>query len=457
MPEANRSVFGGLLAGDAGIDPYTRQASNVYHNLFAEGSYIGKGIYNVRAFETTLEGRFPENRVLSHDLIEGCFASCGFVGDVQLFEGVPSGFLADMNRRRRWIRGDWQIASWLWPKIPTARGKTRNPLSGLSCWKIFDNLRLSLTPIFQLTFIAIGCVLAPALAWYWVVLALLMASGRLAISALIGFFRKPEDKPLALHLKDQSRTCLRIFLAETVFWSNLPYTALCAADAIVRVIYRLLFSRTKMLEWVTSSEAETRCKCDLPSHYKIMWPCVAISLVLAAVLAAVHSQALLLAGPMLLLWLAGPLMAWRISQPRCANTVNLTDHETRQVRRWARQTWHFFEIHQNEDEHWLTPDNVQHELPGPNAPRTSPTNMGMCLMSNLAACDLGYISPAALLERTRRTFQSMLRMDQYRGHFYNWYDTRTLKPLEPRYVSSVDSGNLWCAGRAQPGPGRTSR
>ena len=233
ISDANRTPFSRILAGDAGIDPYTRQSSNVYHDLFAQGSYIGKGIYDVLAFETILKGRFPENRVLSHDLIEGCFASCGFVGDVQLFEAVPTGFLADMSRRHRWIRGDWQIASWLLPKIPAAHDKADNPLSGLSRWKIVDNLRLSLTPLIQLSFLLAGCVLAPALALWWIIFTLATISGLPLMNSLTGFFHRPEGKPFALHMKDQCRLCLRILFAETFSWCCLPYTAFCYTDAVV--------------------------------------------------------------------------------------------------------------------------------------------------------------------------------------------------------------------------------
>ena len=203
ISEANRSRFSRLLAGDAGIDPYTKYASNVYHDLFAQGSYIGKGIYDVAAFETALEERFPENRVLSHDLIEGCFASCGYVGDVELFEGVPSRLLADNNRRHRWIRGDWQIASWLMSKVPTALGKAGNPLSGLSRWKIFENLRLSLTPLLVLSFLMLGWILAPAFAGFWTLLTLTMISGPALINSLAGFFRN-RRAPRPLWRADQA-------------------------------------------------------------------------------------------------------------------------------------------------------------------------------------------------------------------------------------------------------------
>ena len=241
MPEAHRSRFSRLAAGDAGIDPYTLQTSDLYHDLFGQGSFIGKGIYDVAAFESACEGRFPENRLLSHDLIEGCFARSGLVNDVELFEGVPSRLLVDMNRRHRWIRGDWQIASWLGNRVPTLRGNGANPLSGLSRWKILDNLRRSLTPVLLLSFLVLGWLLAPALAGTCTLLALALVFGPASFAALPGVFRRPEGKPWMLHAGDETRQYLRTWLAEAVGWCILPYTVHCHVDAIVRTLYRLAF------------------------------------------------------------------------------------------------------------------------------------------------------------------------------------------------------------------------
>ena len=315
MPEAHRSRFSRLVAGDAGIDPYTLQTSDLYHDLFGQGSFIGKGIYDVAAFESACEGRFPENRLLSHDLIEGCFARSGLVNDVELFEGVPSRLLVDMNRRHRWIRGDWQIASWLGGRVPTLRGNAANPLSGLSRWKILDNLRRSLTPVLLWSFLVLGWLLAPALAGTCTLLALALVFGPASIAALPGVLRRPEGKPWMLHARDEARQYLRTWLAEAVGWCILPYTVHCHVDAIVRTLYRLGISRSHLLEWTTASEAEASCSGKLRAHYKIMGACTVSSFLAAALLLAVQPRALLVAGPVLLAWLAGPLIAWWISLP----------------------------------------------------------------------------------------------------------------------------------------------
>jgi len=445
MPEAHRSHFSRLVAGDAGIDPYTLQTSDLYHDLFGQGSFIGKGIYDVKAFESVCEGRFPKNRLLSHDLIEGCFARSGLINDVELFEGVPSRLLVDMKRRHRWIRGDWQIASWLGDRVPMLRGTGANPLSELSRWKILDNLRRSVTPVLLWSFLVLGWLLAPALAGTCTLLALALVFGPAGITALPEVLRRPEGKPWMLHARDETRQYLRTWLAEAVGWCILPYTVHCNVDAIVRTLYRLGISRSHLLEWTTASEAEASCSGKLLAHYEIMGACGVSSILAAVLLLAVQPWALLVAGPMLLAWLAGPLIAWWISLPYRCNAMPVTCAEQRQLRRWARQTWHYFDSFAGEADHWLPPDHAQGDPPTTVAPRTSPTNIGLALLSGLTAYDLGYLPAAVLLDRTNHMLQSMLHLERYRGHFYNWYDTRTLQPAEPRYVSSVDSGNLWGA------------
>jgi hypothetical protein len=445
LSDAHRSIFSRLLAGDAGIDPYIRQSSSLYHDLFAESSYIGKGIYDVEAFDAAMQGRFPNNRILSHDLIESCFATCGFVSDVELYEGVPFRLLGDMNRRHRWVRGDWQIASWLMPKVCTAHGVSANPLSSLSRWKIFDNLRRSLLPIFQLSLLLMSWFFSPHYALFWMAVALLAVSGPPLFIAGMGFTRKPAGKPLWLHLRDQSSLWFRDLFSEAIAWCILPYSAYSNLDAISRALFRTVYSRKNLLEWTSSGEAEARCNYNCRKHYRVMWPSPIVGLTVFAFLLAVNSSALPISAPMLLAWIAGPWIAWRISQSFLEDAVSLTDHEQRQLRRIARLTWHFFESHANRINHGLPPDNVQNYCSETIVSTTSPTNIGMGLLSSLAAHDLGYHTASSFLERTEAALKSMHSLERYRGHFYNWYDTRTLQPVGSRYISSIDSGNLWAS------------
>ena len=443
LADAARSRYSSLLANDVGIDPYTLQASDVYQDLFGRGSFIGKGIYDVRAFERALTGRFPPNRILSHDLIESCFARSGLVSDVELSETVPASPLADIGRHHRWARGDWQIAAWLWPRVPTPLGHTANPLDGLSRWKILDNLRRSLTPVFLFGLLVAGWFLTPRLAGAWTLVALTLGFTPLLASGLLSLCRKPPEKPWQLHVADQGRTLAKAFCAEALIWCLLPQIAYSHLDAIVRTLYRLHVSRRNLLEWTTASETENSSPKTCGNYHLAMWPCVLCACTLSLCLAMVHSQALPQALPLLVTWLAAPILAWWLSRPYGKKGPQLTEAQAHQFRRWARQTWHYFEETVTEQHNCLPPDNVQ-EYPQPTiAHRTSPTNIGMGLLAELAATDLGYLPPGLFLQHTERTLQTLGRLPRYRGHFFNWYDTDTLQPTEPRYVSSVDSGNLW--------------
>jgi hypothetical protein len=445
IPHARQSTFSRVFSGEAGIDPYTSQTSDLYQDLFGEGSFIGKGIYDLEAFEGALAGRFPENRLLSHDLIEGCHARSGVASDVLLFEGCPSRLLAEMSRRHRWIRGDWQIAAWLLRMVPGAAGPAPNSLSAISRWKIFDNLRRSVTPVFLFAFLGVGWGLLPTLTAYWILLAVMSVCAPPLLMSASGLLRKPEETPWSLHVKERLANCALVLVRECVSLCILPYTAHVHLDAIVRTFYRLRVSRHGLLQWTTAADAESRTKLSCRDHYEIMWagPVAAVGLI--AGLTIVGPTALLAAGPILAAWLVGPLLAWRISQPCVVRTPQLSDAHTRSLRRWARQTWHFFDVYTSRHDHGLPPDNIQETPEWTAAARTSPTNIGMGLLAELTACDLGYLSVGRFLARVQRTLGTLSRLERHRGHFYNWYDTRTLLPALPRYISTVDSGNLWGA------------
>ncbi len=443
LPGARRSWFVRLFAGDAGIDPYTRAVSDVYQDLFQEGSFIGKGIYDVDAFGRALHGRFPENTVLSHDLLEACHARSALVSDVEFYEEHPSRYNVDVDRRHRWIRGDWQTTPWLLPRVPGADARRiANPLSGLSQWKIFDNLRRSLVPVALLLLLLGGWLLLPGFGGpgSLLVLALILLPGLLA--ALVGALCRPADLPWAVHLRGVAasggRQLGQVFLT-VVF---LPYDAFISLDAISRTLLRLLVTHRRLLQWQTSGDSEQAARSGLAGFYATMWIVPVVALLAGGLLAARHPDQWPGVLPVLGLWLAAPWLAWWISQPLAAASRELPASSVLFLRRTARQTWHYFESFVTAREHWLPPDNFQ-EVPVPViASRTSPTNLGLALLANLGARDLGYLSLGGLLRRTQDTLATMHRLERYRGHFYNWYETRTLQPLLPLYVSSVDSGNL---------------
>lgn len=441
LPSASRSAYARLFGSDAGVDPYTRAVSDVYQDLFLQGSFIGKGIYSVDAFEQALDGCFAENRILSHDLIEGCYARCGLLSDVELFEEYPAHYSADVKRRHRWIRGDWQLLLWLLPwTSPAADGLACQRLSALSRWKIFDNLRRSLEPAAFLSVLLWGWLASSApVLWMLAVLVLLLFQPLL--SSVLELRARTLEVPLHQHLAAALRSSSLHFLRAGLSLAWLPFEAYYSLDAVARTLWRMAVSKRRLLQWSPSRDVERTSVNDLYGLYRSLWIAPALALLLVGLL-SVTPLLLLLASPVLLLWLASPALAWWLSRTSTGAAFNPSTADLAFLRRLARRTWAFFDQYLGPDDHWLPPDNIQ-EAPYANvAHRTSPTNMGMALLSHLAAQDFGYLSAGRLLERLTLMLDSMSRLERYQGHFYNWYDTQTLKPLSPLYVSTVDSGNL---------------
>jgi cellobiose phosphorylase len=439
MTSTRRSRFAQLFAGEPGIDPYTRAVSDVYQDLFAEGSFIGKGIYDLDAFQRALSGRLPENRILSHDLLEGAHGRSGLVSDVTLFEDHPTTYAADVSRRHRWIRGDWQIASWLGWFVPAGQGgRRRNPISLLSRWKILDNLRRSLFPLALLVLLFGSWWLpgAAALGTIWV-LVILLCPGLLAAGAELA--RRPNELPFGRHLGEIARTLGRQLLRELFGLACLPYEAYVSVSAIARTAVRVLLTKRRLLEWRTARDAQ-RAKSGLPGTYAAMWISLAAAVAASALAEGLHAA--LPAAVMAPLWALAPGLAWWMSLPTPSHRIVLDGGDRRFLRMLARRTWRFFETFVGAGDNYLPPDNVQEDPPIGAAHRTSPTNIGLALTANLAAYDLGYLSAGEVIERTDLTLGTMDRLQRYRGHFYNWYDTQSLAPLRPTYVSTVDSGNL---------------
>ena len=443
MASSRRSWFVRLIGSDPSIDPYTRVVSDVYQDLFGEGSFIGKGIYDVDAFEKCC-GNFPVNAILSHDLLESCFGRSALISDVTLYEDHPSSYAADVSRRHRWIRGDWQIAAWLMPRIPTDHSSPIcNPISALSWWKIFDNLRRSLMPLAMIALLLCTWLFADpsaVLATTWFVV-LVVAAPRM-MAALIDFAIKPTDLSVATHLHSAMTALVRPIAQSLFTLVFLPYDVKISSDAIVRTLVRVHWTKRRLLEWRTSSDSEISARTDFMSFLRTMIVAPVVALVASATIAFVNPGALAIASPFLSLWLFSPWIAWWLSRPISMPIVRLKDPQRRFLRKMARRTWRYFEVFVTAEDNWLPPDNVHVNPREVVAHRTSPTNIGMALLADLAAYDFGYCSVPRFLARTQNTFGTLAKLEQYRGHFYNWYDTKTLSPLLPRYVSTVDSGNL---------------
>ena len=440
--ESGISRFVSLFGGDQGIDPYTRAVSDVYQDAFQEGSFIGKGIYDLEVFSQLFVGRFPDNLILSHDLLEGCYARTGFVSDVQVFEEYPVSYLDDSRRRHRWIRGDWQIIPWLLPFVlDKSLKRQRNPLSFLSRWKIFDNLRRSLVAPATVIFLIIAWTcLTDILFWTAYIVSLCL----IPPITIIGWkmIKKPKELTWKLHIHDMPRVIQDQLAGSLINLALLPYEAYNSLDALLRSCWRMGVSRCNLLEWTTHQEVGRKGTHSLAGTYRVMWPGPVIGAVLLFGMALIrpitHPAIALFA----LAWALSPAIAWWISQPKKTRITSLTPGQERFLRVIARRTWRFFETFVTAEHHYLPPDNYQEKPVLSVAHRTSPTNIIFSLHASLTAYDFGYIPMSELIEQTQNTLTTMGQLRRFRGHFYNWYDTVTLEPYLPRYISTVDSGNL---------------
>ena len=439
LASAVRSRFSKIFANSPGLDPYSVAVSDVYQDLFGEGSFMGKGIYDVDAFAAAVDDTFPENHILSHDLIEGCFARVGMVTDIELFDEYPTRFDAEARRQHRWVRGDWQLLPWLLPTVPTTEGRRANPLSLLSRWKVFDNLRRSLVLPVLLACLLLAWLAFPPLAGLATLFATIVVATHVFARALSLLMTWPHGTDWRGRLRelviDLSRTLVQSLLA-LVF---LPYKAELMLDAAARTLYRLCVSRRKLLEWETADAAERRFK-DNP--WLSVWEMKGgASLALLSLFILPHASHLA-AAPLLVAWILSPLVAYWISRPTVRAIKPLEPFERQELRRLARKTWAFFEAFVTLEEHWLPPDNFQEFPRDKIAHRVSPTNEGLLIISAAAAYDFGFLGLSDLVTLLERNLQTLEQLDRHRGHFYNWYVTTNLAALPPRYISTADSGNL---------------
>jgi cyclic beta-1,2-glucan synthetase len=441
MSSASGSLFARLYAGHTGVDPYTTAVSDTYQDLFGEGIFTGKGLYDVDAFMASLEGRVPENALLSHDLFEGLYARTALVTDVEVVDDYPSSVLAHTRRQHRWVRGDWQILWWLLPFVPTHSGFTRNHLPLISRFKIFDNLRRSLLAPATLVLLLLAWTVlpgSPALWMAFVLAAIAFPLYPVVLEALAG--RRPQQPWRAFWRAtwEDAKTALARAALQLTFVANQAFED---AHAIAVTLFRLGVTRRGLLEWETAAAGAARSSGPQSFVVKMMAsPSIALSALVLIVLA--RPEALLPAAPVLALWAAAPLIAYSLSRPVPERRDELAGEDRDLLLDIARDTWRFFEKFMGPEDHGLPPDNLQ-EIPESRlAHRTSPTNIGMSLMGTLAAHDLGLIPMEELVERLERCLSTMAGLERFEGHFLNWYDTRSLAPLSPRYVSTVDSGNL---------------
>ena len=450
LPSAHRSRFAAIYSGHPGVDPYTTAVSDVYQDLFGEGSFTGKGIYDIDAFETATHGRFPENALLSHDLIEGSYTRAALATDINVYDDYPSGYLTFTRRKHRWIRGDWQLLRWLTRRVPGPDGPEPNRLSALSRWKILDNLRRSLVELAQLVFLVAGWTVLTGSPLRWTALALGAIAAPWIVSLALAVLQPPLDKSWRAYYgtvgRDASTSTQQFALALTF----LPHQALVSADAILRTLWRLMVTKRHLLEWRSSSQTEREGQGSGRAMWRVMWPAVALVAVVAllalgAAAGAEPARRLSVASvalPFLVLWASAPAIAFVLSKPALPQRPTLSTHERDVAMRYARLHWQYFDRFVTAETNWLAPDNFQEDPSPETAMRVSPTNIGLQFLSTVSACDLGFIGVEEMAERLERGFRALERMRRFRGHFYNWYDLRDLRVLEPAYISTVDSGNL---------------
>lgn len=441
---AHRSRLASLFSGETGLDIYTRAVSDVYQDLFGEGIFSGKGIYEVRTFHRVLDQRLPSDSILSHDLIEGAYARAGLLSDVEVIDDYPSNFSALSRRKHRWMRGDWQISPWLLSRVRDSAGhEVGNPISHVSWWKIFDNLRRSLSDvaIFGALLYAWFAIPEHSARWALVLLGVLLLPVYLRF--LLGALKAGRNVFLGEFWRSSFQDLASAHARALIRLAFLCHQALIEADAAIRTLVRLKITRHHLLEWETAAEAESAGR-DTHAVDQYARASSILAIAAGALLMVLHPEALLAAMPFVGLWAALPrLSAWLDTASEARNPA-LSGNERALLRGSALRTWRFFREFSTAEENWLVPDLLQ-ETPPLVAHRISTTNLGLLLNARLAAYDLGYLTAGELAEATERTLQTVERMPKYKGQLYNWYSTHTLQPDQPLFVSTVDNGNLLCS------------
>ncbi|MFC0244887.1 GH36-type glycosyl hydrolase domain-containing protein [Falsochrobactrum ovis] len=424
-----------VFSVNRGIDPYVFAVSDSYQDLLGEGTFTGKGLYDIDAFEAALKNKVPENTLLSHDLLEGGYARAALVSDVEVVEDYPTGYNVDVSRHHRWARGDWQLLPWLFSRDSGVNAVTR--------WKMVDNLRRSLNPIFWLLAAIIGWTvlpLGPAAIWQAFLIFSMFVAPTFGI--VTNLLPVSMDYSLKGHVQSVL-TDIALGTADVALRTTfIAHSAYLMADAILRTLYRLFISRRNLLEWRTAAQAKSSPD-TLLYYYQSMWPVTVVAAIAILAPLATNNTAALIAASFAVIWAASPFIAWLVSRSaKPQDALEVLNCDKVALRRYARRTWRYFAEFTNAENNHLPPDNFQEDPAPMVAQRTSPTNIGVYLLSVIAARDFGWIGFDETIDRVEATITTLEKMEKYQGHLYNWYETHTLAPMSPLYVSAVDSGNL---------------
>ena len=443
LESASRSKFARIFSGNTGIDPYTTAVSDVYQDLFGEGNFTGKGLYDVDIFQAALADRVPEDYLLSHDLFESLFARAALITDIELFDGYPSSYDAYAKRQHRWTRGDWQIAGWLFPTVPDANGRTiPNPLPLISRWKILDNLRRSLVALSMFLWLLAAWTIFPGSSLIWSLFVVITIAFPVYVHVTTSLLIHPRGIPWTSHFWSvwgDVRTNTAQVALSIIF---LPHQAYLMTDAIARTIYRKLISKKMLLEWVTAADAEKASRNNLSAFFWLMLPAELLALLSLALTLILKPASFKVTSTFVAVWVLSPFVAYTLSKIRRPERKLIRAEDIQFARLVARRTWRFFEAFVGTEDNWLPPDNFQEDPLPVIAHRTSPTNIGLLQLATVSAHDLGYLGLLEFIERQELTFATLGKLGRFQGHFFNWYDTKTLQPLIPQYISTVDSGNL---------------
>lgn len=427
IEDSNKTFFSEIFAGDGGVDPYATAVSDIYQDVFGEGIFTGKGIYDVELFNELTEKRIENNTVLSHDLLEGSFLRTGLAGDIELIDGFPGKYISYAIRQHRWVRGDWQLIRWIFGK---------NPLTSLSKWKMLDNLRRSILQPSLYILLLFGTMLLPAepSSLIYITIFIFLFPHILTIFSLLLARRISNSQYIEL-LKKSGYKLLTLL-------AFLPYNGYLMADAVIRTLYRVFCSHKNLLEWVTAADAEKKYKADLKYCFWKMRFSIALSLLFIINIVIIEAPYDIVVAFITALWLFSPYIAFRISDDAKREKPVLSSEDMDTINSIGRKTWSYYEDLVCEEFNFLPPDNYQEYPPKGAALRTSPTNIGLYMVSTLAAADLGYITRGQMIDRLKNTIDTVENLENWKGHLYNWYDVKTLEVLRPQYVSTVDSGNF---------------
>lgn len=442
IESSNITPFTRIFAGQGGIDPYTTAISDVYQDLFGEGIFTGKGIYDLDIFNKTLKNSIPDNTILSHDLLEGSYLRVGLTTDIELIDGYPSKYSSFMMRLHRWVRGDWQLIKWLSMNVKDRNGNSiKNPISMLSKWKMLDNLRRSINSIGLILLIILGLIVFKGNTFVWIGFAVFAVSFQLIIEFINYITFKHYKSTKGRISGDQIYGVKAVFYQTLLLFVFLPYHAYLMMDAIFRTLHRVFISNKNLLEWVTAADIEKNLTHDLSSYVKRMKSALIISLSVLILVLLIKPINLIYAVPIVALWMFSPYIAYKISKEENMKKI-LNENDVKVLRRLARKTWAYYEDFAGEKENYLPVDNYQEDPPNGIAHRTSPTNIGFLLISIISARDFGYISTTQMINRIGETVSTIEKLESWKGHLFNWYDTRSLEVLRPPYISTVDSGNF---------------